>query len=136
LLNILYASVKNKFYDQYSRGRAYFYSPYAERINLLADLIMLTSVLNSHNVKFLIFQTGLNEKLDSDYLLDFFKDQISSNSWILDLEKFGFCKWCADEKFTPLDYLDRPEIGHPGPDGHRAFAKQILIPKLKELGIL
>jgi hypothetical protein len=128
--------VEPKFYNEFSRGRAYFYSPYAERINLLADLIMLTSVLNSLDVKFLIFQSPLPQKLESDYLLDFFKAQLSDNPNIFDLETFAFCNWCLSKNFVPLDFLDRPEIGHHGPSAHRAFAEQILIPKLKELSIL
>jgi hypothetical protein len=128
--------IKNKFHDKFSQGRAYFYSPYAERINLLTDLIMLTSVLNSLDVKFLIFQSPAAEKLESEYLLDFFKEQLMSNPNIFDLETFGFCNWCNDQKFIPMDYLDRPDIGHYGPDAHRAFAEQILIPKLKELLIV
>jgi hypothetical protein len=128
--------IKNKFYDQFSRGRAYFYSPYAERINLLADLVMLVSVLKSLNVQFLIFQSPAAEKLETEYLLNFFKEQLKSNPGIFDLETFGFCNWCFNKKFMPIDFLDRPEIGHYGPDAHRAFAEQVLIPKLEELSII
>jgi len=128
--------LENKFFEQFSRGRAYFYSPYAERINLLTDLIMLKSVLDSLNVTFLIFQSPRAQLLGGDYLLDFFKTELSRDSRIFDLENFGFIDWCYEKKFVPLDYLDRPEIGHYGPDAHQAFAQQILIPKLTEIGIL
>jgi hypothetical protein len=128
--------IDNKFYNEFSRGRAYFYSPYAERINLLADLIMLKSTLDSLNIKFLIFQSPMMQKLESDYLLDFFKDQVSADSNIFDLETFSFCNWCLSKNFVPLDFLDRPEIGHYGPEAHRAFAEQILVPRLKELSVL
>lgn len=124
------------FYEKFSQGRAYFFSPYAERINLLADLIMLKSTLDSMNISFLIFQGPVAEKLESDYLLDFFKQQIAIDQRIFDLEKFGFCNWALEQKFVPLDFLDRPTIGHYGPDAHHAFATTILIPKLKKLDIL
>jgi hypothetical protein len=127
---------EEKFFREYSRGRAYFFSPYAERINLLADLIMLKSTLDSLKIDFLIFQSPKVEKLQQDYLLDFFKKQISNDARFLDLENFGFCNWCLEQKFIPLDYLDRPEIGHYGVDAHKAFAEKILIPKLLELSIL
>jgi hypothetical protein len=127
---------EEKFFKEYSRGRAYFFSPYAERINLLTDLIMLKSTLDSLGVDFLIFQSPKAEKLENDYLLDFFKVQISSDARFFDFENFGFCDWCLGQKFIPLDYLDRPEIGHYGPDAHKAFAEQVLIPKLQELSIL
>lgn len=124
------------FLAHYSKGRAYFYSPYAERINLLTDLIMLKSTLDAHNIDFLIFQSPKAEKLESDYLLDFLKQETSNESRFFDFENFGFCDWAFEQGFTPLDYLDRPRIGHYGADAHRAFATDILIPKLQELKIL
>jgi hypothetical protein len=125
-----------KFYEKFSQGRAYFFSPYAERINLLVDLIMLKSTLDSMNIDFLIFQGPVAEKLESEYLLDFFKQQIAMDQRIFDLETFGFCNWSHEQKFTPLDFLDRPGIGHYGPDAHYSFANTVLLPKLKELSIL
>ena len=126
----------NKFFEKFSQGRAFFFSPYAERINLLCDLIMLRALFDSLNIHFIIFQSPVAEKLQSDYLLDFFKKQIAEDSRFLDLENFGFCDWCIDQNFIPLDFLDRPNIGHHGPEAHIAFAEKILIPKLKQLKIL
>jgi hypothetical protein len=128
--------LESKFFKQYSCGRAYFYSPYAERINLMMDLVMLRSLLDSIGVQFLIFQSPKAEPLEQEYLKDFFKQQIDNDPRFLDFENFGFCDWSHTNGFVPLDYLDRPEIGHYGADAHEAFAKQILIPKLKELSIL
>jgi len=127
---------EKKFFNEYSRGRAYFYSPYAERINLLTDLIMLRSTLDFLKIDFLIFQSPKAEKLENDYLLDFFKTQISSDARFFDFENFAFLDWCVEQKFVPLDFLDRPNIGHYGPDAHKAFAEQILISKLQELSII
>jgi hypothetical protein len=126
----------SNFFKKFSEGRAYFFSPYAERINLLCDLVMLRTLLNSLNIDFLIFQSPQAEMLQEEYLLDFFKKQIADDNRFFDLETFGFCDWCNDQKFTPLDYLDRPRIGHYKADAHQAFAEQVLIPKLKELNIL
>jgi hypothetical protein len=126
----------NVFLKKFSEGRAYFFSPYAERINLLCDLLMLRTLLDSLNIDFLIFQSPQAEMLQEEYLLDFFKKQIADDNRFFDLETFGFCDWCNDQKFTPLDYLDRPRIGHYGADAHQAFAEQVLIPRLKELNIL
>jgi hypothetical protein len=131
-----YQNLDKKFLDKYSQGRAFFYSPYAERINLLTDLIMLRSLMDSLQIDFLIFQHPIAETLESDYLLDFLKEQISSDKRFFDLEKFSFPSWCYNQGFVPLDFLDRPEIGHYGPEAHKAFAEAILLPKLKELNIL
>ena len=129
-------NLNEKIFKKFSDGRAFFFSPYAERINLLTDLIMLKSLLDSLTINFLIFQSPKAEKLESEYLLDFLKTQIKNDNRFIDFENFGFVNWCAEKNFVPLDFLDRPSIGHYGPDGHRAFAEQILIPKLTELKIL
>lgn len=122
-----------KFFKQYSEGRAFFYSPYAERINLLCDLVMMRALLESLDIKFLVFQGPPAEPLESEYLKDFFQKQIAADPRFFDLETFGFVKWCACNKFVPLDMLDQPNIAHYGADAHRAFAEQVLIPKLTEL---
>lgn len=130
------ANVDKFFYKKYSEGRAYFFSPYAERINLLTDLIMLKNTFEALNIDFLIFQSPKAEKLQQEYLIDFFKNQIEHDQRFFDLENFGFCDWCFENGFKPLDFLDRPSIGHYGPDAHKAFAQSVLIPKLQQLQIL
>lgn len=115
------------FLDKYSQGRAYFYSPYAERINLMCDLIMMQSLLKELNINFLIFQAAPAEKLETEHLLDFFKTRLNTDNFI-DFETFNLCNWCYENNFVPLDFQDRPKIAHYGPDAHQAFAEKILIP--------
>ena len=121
-----------EFIDKVSQGRAYYYSPYAERSNLLCDLLMFQSLMQQLDIKFLVFQSPMAEKLESEYLIDFFKSNLNSKNF-LDFETFGFVNWCNQQGFEPLDYKDRPEIGHYGVEAHRAFAEQILIPQLEKL---
>ena len=128
--------VDEKFLKKFSEGRAFFYSPYQERINLLTDMIMLAALLDQHNVEFLIFQSPRAEKLESDYLLDFLRAQIALDPRFIDFETFGFVDWCCQQGFTPIDMLDQPGIAHYGPNAHRSFAREFLIPKLKQLNIL
>lgn len=118
------------FAEKYRQGRAYYYSPYAERINLFCDLVMFQSLAKQLNVDFVMFQCPKAEVLEQEYLLDFFKKNLDSKQ-ILDFENFGFTSWCSEQGFQPLDYNDRPEIGHYGPDAHRAFAEKIIIPHLE-----
>jgi hypothetical protein len=142
LLNYINIETKNSngfdhaFFKKYSDGRAYFFSPYAERINLYCDLIMLRSLLESLNVDFLIFQSPKAETLQLDYLLDFFKNQLKNDNRFFDFENFGFVNWCHEQKFTPVDFPDNAKIGHYGVDAHKSFANKVLIPRLKELNIL
>jgi hypothetical protein len=121
-----------KYFDMYSEGRAYFYSPYAERANLLCDLVMLKALMKSLNIDYLVFQGPRAETLEPEYLIDFFKQQLNDPGFF-DLEEFGFVDWCYEHKFTPLDYHDQPTIAHYGADAHRAFAEQVLVPKLVDL---
>lgn len=125
--------LEKKFYKKYTEGRAYFYSPYAERINLLCDLIMLRSLLDRLNIDFLVFNCSKLEKLELDYLLDFFQEDVLADRRFIEFNDFGFCNWCNQKGFVPLDYVDRPEIGHYQADAHQAFAREILLPKIKEL---
>jgi hypothetical protein len=128
-------SVDKKFLQRWSEGRAYFYSPYAERINFLMDVMLFKTMLEQHNIEYCMFQSPLAEKLETEHLLDFFKTRIQDPR-IFDFETFSFCQWCCNNKFHPLDSTNPADIGHYGPDAHLAFAKEILIPKLKELSIL
>ena len=123
----------DKYFKQYSDGRAFFYSSYPERINLLCDLIMFRSLMYNLNIKFLVFQSPKAEELSTDYLLDNFKKQLKEDPHFIDFEKFGFVNWCAEQQFTPLDMKCNPLIAHYGPDAHLAFAKQILIPRLESI---
>jgi hypothetical protein len=116
-----------RFLDKYNQGRAYYYSPYAERINLLCDCIMFQALMKDLNIEFLMFQSPRAEQLENEYLVDFFKAQLNTNHFI-DFESFGFVDWCHQQGFVPLDRQDRPTIGHPTADAHRAFAQQIVIP--------
>ena len=124
--------LEEKFYKKYTDGRAYFYSPYAERINLLCDLIMLRSLLDQLDIDFLVFNCVKLEQLESDYLLDFFQEEILSDTRFVDFNNFGFCSWSNQQGFVPLDFLDQPEIGHYQADAHRAFAEEVLLPKIKD----
>jgi len=128
--------LNEKFFKKYSEGRAFFFSPYQERINLLTDLIMLRALFEKLNVNFLIFQSPKEEKLESDYLLDFFKNEIATDNRIMDLESFGFTDWCYKQNIKPLDTAEPAGTAHYGPEGHEAFARQFLIPRLEELNIL
>jgi hypothetical protein len=126
------STLDKKFLRKHLEAMAYFYSPYAERINLLNDLIMLRALLDSLNIKFLIFQGPKAETLESEYLLDFFKNQLYNDNRIFDLEQFGFTNWADENNFDTLDDEDR-SIGHYGPAAHEAFATNILLPKLETL---
>jgi hypothetical protein len=127
--------VDKKFLKRWSEGRAYFYSSYAERINFLMDVMLFKTILEKHNIDYLMFQAPLAEKLENEYLLDFFNDRVRDDR-IFNFETFSFCDWCYKNGFQPIDSTEPKDIGHYGPAAHKEFADQILIPKLKELKIV
>jgi hypothetical protein len=129
-------NLSKKYWDKLTEGLAYFHNSYAEHINLLCDLIMLRTLLESLNIDFIFFSGPQEQKFESDYLLEFFRNEIQQDKRYIDFESFGFCAWCAEKKYIPLDPDPNPYIGHYGPDAHEAFAKQIIIPKLQELNII
>jgi len=118
-----------KFYVKYTEGKAYFFSPYAERINLYCDLLMFTALCQKYDINYLIFSGSHNEKLEQEYLADFFREELYKDERIFNLEEFGFVKWCQENNFPDLD-IDTPR-GHFGPQAHETFANDILLPTLK-----
>jgi len=52
---------------------------------------------------------------------------------VLNLDTFGFCEWSQKQGYTSVDFERYGKAAHPGADGHKAFAHEILIPRLKEL---
>lgn len=114
------------YLKKWSEGRAFFYNAYAERINLLLDVVLLKNLLESMNINYLIFQGPTAEKLGSEHLKDFFLKEIT-NPRILDFETFGFCMWCHEQGFLPIDENEPIGSGHYKPDAHRAFAEKFLV---------
>ena len=121
-----------RFAEKWNQGRAFFYSPYAQRINLLLDVFFLKNLMNFYDIEYIVFQGPVLEKLEQEYLVDFFKDELASDNKIFDFEKFGFCQWCDENHFVPLGEKEQfaRDIGHYGPDAHAAFANHCLIPVL------
>jgi hypothetical protein len=129
-------NISKKYWDKLTEGLAYFHNGQAEYINLLCDLIMLQTLLESLNIDFIIFSGPQEQQFESSYLLEFFRNKLQKDKRYIDFESFGFCAWSAKQNYIPLDTEPNTYIGHYGPDAHEAFAKQIIIPKLKELNII
>jgi len=125
LLNNISISNDTGFLRKWSEGRAFFYNSYAERINLLLDVLLLQNLLKSLNIEYLIFQGPKAEVLSIEYLKDFFLQQLD-DSRILNFETFGFCSWCNEQGFTPLDKTEPVDRGHYDSDAHQSFAEKFL----------
>ena len=124
-------SIERRHLTRWQQGEMFFYSPYAETINTLADLIMLAGFMKQHGIDYLIYRSCPIEKFTSAHLLDTFRDSVDTDPGMLDLFNFSFTGWCIEQGYTPIDSLDRPELGHPSLEAHQAFGK-LLTQKLKE----
>jgi len=124
-------STEQRYLNKWQQGEMFFYSPYAETINTLADLIMLTSFLKLNNIDYLIYRANPVEQFTTSHLLDSFRNQIDNDPGIIDIFNFSFTGWCIEQKYRPVDFIDRPELGHPSLEAHQAFGK-LLTQKLKE----
>jgi hypothetical protein len=129
-----YGKHHKDFVDMYSKARAYFYSPYAERINLLCDLVMFNNLCKQQNITFLLFWGPQCEPLKEEHVKDFFESFILSTDNFYKFNSFSFVKWCYRQKFKTIDNINNP-IGtrHYGVDAHKAFAEQIVLPALTTL---
>lgn len=126
---------QRSFLKKYQEGRAFFYSPCQERINLYMQLFLMIEWCKQHDVNVLVFcGAPMFEPLEQEYLKDFFGSEIDSRH-VLDLEKFSMYDWCRSQGFMP--YEDDPNIGHKHykSDAHRAFA-DFLMSELKERDLL
>lgn len=119
-----------KYFDRWLSSQRYFYSSYGELINLYQDILSLIAFLKLQKIDYIIFQGNPVESFEPTFIKDIFKKQLDQYKNVLDLEKFSFTEWCISQNFVPIDSLDRPFIGHPSPQAHEAFAKQIIIPLL------
>jgi len=123
-------SLDKKYLKKWQQAEQYFYSPYAENINLIMDLINFTSFMKLHNIEYLIFRGNPAEPLEDEHVLDTFGNQLADDNNIFDLFNFSFTKWCVDNNYQPIDFVDQPYIGHPSLEAHNAFGL-FLTEKLK-----
>ncbi len=113
-----------------------FYNDEAEVTKLFLDLILFTSFLKLHNIKYLIWEGTMNQK-PVDFTTPFihhFNEQIISDSNILNLFDFSFAKYCAIiKKHIPYDYNKYQINGHHTEAAHKDFADYIIENHLSEV---
>jgi hypothetical protein len=132
LVDTTLTSTEEKYLEKWQQGEMFFYSSYAENINLLTDITMLTGFFQQHNIDYLIYRSSPVEQFEPAHLLDFFKQHLSKDPGIIDLYNFSFTGWAIDQGYQPLDSHDRPEMGHPNLEAHANFGN-MLIQKLREV---
>jgi hypothetical protein len=114
------------FLKKYQEGRAFFYSPYQERISLYMQLYFMIEWCKQHDINILVFCAAPSfEPLEQEYLKDFFGSNLDKRHF-LDFEKFSMCEWCRSRGFVPYENNRDIPNGHYRPDAHRAFADYLM----------
>ena len=120
------------------RGWIETYNDDAANTNLFLDLILLTTFLKSHNIKYLIWQGCMTLK-ESDFDAPFIKnfyDHVKTDSKILDMFDFSFSKYCSTIKgYKPYDSARYGIYGHHAEPAHRDFASHLLENYLNEISV-
>jgi hypothetical protein len=128
-----WASTNKKYLDNWISSQRFFYSPYAENINLYQEIFLLTCFLQKYKIDYIIYRGNPVEDLEPTPLIDFFKQELNKDPGVLNIEKFSFTRWCLDNNFKPIEKdLEYLEVGHPPVEGHRMFAESILLPTLSQ----
>jgi hypothetical protein len=122
-----------KFFNVLNNARAFFFSPYADKIDLYCDLVMFKALMDSMDIEFLVFNAPPTMPLESEATLDHFSQQIEDDERFIGFStNFSFCEYLSSNNFVPLDSPDNPVIGHYGSEGHSYFAKNVLLPLLNK----
>lgn len=118
-------SDKQQFLEKWQQGEMFFYSPYAENITLIQNLITLTALLKQLNIEYLIFRGNPVEKFEPEYVLDTFMNYINRDSHVLSLTEFSFNEWAVSNGLGVLE-KEITSSGHPSYKAHAEFANFIL----------
>ena len=119
------ATVYNSYADEFLR----WFNPEAETVNLLKEILLLTTWCKHNKIKYVIFSAILQESVDlaSPFIKSFY-DEVALDKNVLDIFKFSFTEWCLEKEHTPIDQYTHEihgktyNIGHHGEKAHQDFA--------------
>ena len=128
--------LKNPYIQKYLDGQVYLYDVYAERINLLMDVLLFKNYCESLGIKFLIFAGIKLQTLDQEHVVDMLAETLYTDKRIIEFDSFGFCDWCYENGYRNIDpdLNDDDVFGHYGKQAHKHFAETVIYNKLVETG--
>lgn len=117
-------------YSDYLTQWLKWYNVEAQTVNLLKDILLLTSWLKQNNIKYVLFSGCLQEPIDfnSTFIKPFY-EEVANDKNIIDICQFSFTEWCLNHGHVPIDDYRQEihgktlDIGHHGESAHRDFAK-------------
>jgi hypothetical protein len=119
----------NSLYKSYADEFLRWFNPEAETVNLLKEILLLTTWCKYNKIKYVIFSAVLQEPVDleSEFIKSFY-DNVAQDKNVLDIFKFSFTEWCLEKGHIPIDQYTQEihgkkyNIGHHGEKAHQDFA--------------
>jgi hypothetical protein len=108
------------------------YDVEAETINLLKEILLLTTWCKYNKIKYVIFSGPLQEPVDFEFpAIKPFYQSVAEDPYIIDIFKNSFTEWCLNRGHSPIDDYSQIihgktyDIGHHSEDAHKDFANYL-----------
>lgn len=117
-------------YQGYIKEWLRWYNIEAETVELLREILLLTTWCKHNNIKYVIFSGALQEQVDleSTFIRSLYLE-VARDPNIIDIFSESFTEWCVCHGHKPIDDFTQEIhgktyiIGHHGELAHKDFAK-------------
>lgn len=122
-------SVAPSRYQSYIKEWLRWYNIEAETVELLREIVLLTTWCKYSKIKYVIFSGPLQEivDLESPFVRSLYAE-VSKDPNVIDIFKESFTEWCVKQGHQPIDDFTQEIhgktyiIGHHGEAAHKDFA--------------
>lgn len=120
-------------YQKYIQEWLRWYNVEAETVNLLKEILLLTTWCKYHKIRYVLFSGALQEPVDlnSEFIKSYYQ-AVKQDPNIIDVFENSFTEWCLGRGHTPIDDYTQEihgktyVIGHHGEPAHKDFANFLI----------
>ena len=119
-------------YHKYTTEWLRWYDVEAETINLLKEILLLTTWCKYNKINYVIFTGTLQEPVDFEFpAIKPFYQSIKEDPYVIDIFENSFTEWCISRGHVPTDNFTQEihgksyNIGHHGQNAHKDFANYL-----------
>ena len=119
-------------YQKYTTEWLRLYDVEAETINLLKEILLLTTWCKYNKINYIIFSGPLQEPVDFEFpAIKPFYQSVTEDPYVIDIFKNSFTEWCINRGHSPTDFFTQEihgktyNIGHHGENAHKDFANYL-----------
>lgn len=120
-------------YQDYINEWLRWYNIEAETVELLKEILLLTTWCKHHNIKYVLFSGPPQEPVDlKSSFIDSLYQEVAKDTNIIDIFENSFTQWCVDRNHVPIDDFTQNVhgtnyiIGHHGEVAHKDFANFLI----------